>query len=558
MPHKPPVDYETLRPKRGARPEDGSAVSSEAHGLSKSGWPGDEAGRRQRRHHSDPQHHASQVAAPPRDESPQTISNASQVAASIAAQGAAAVAARTPAAPAVSIVPAAGSAEPHPLLKRGHALSFLGLLLFTAALAFRPYEYFPSLSAFSTIAFWLALFTLIVFAPTQLGLEGTLTARPREVNLVLLFCLLGLISVPVAHNPQEAWATFSDVFLKAIAMFIVMINVVRTERRLKILLLLAIAHSFLLSLNAFNDYRLGLFKVEGYRVQGSIGGMFGNPNDMALHLVTILPIAVALLFSTRNPFGKVIYGATAGLMIIATVLTYSRGGFLGLIAVGAVLGWKFGRRNRAAVIVLGLIVGVLFIALAPGNYGSRLTTILNTSSEGSATQRREILIRSIIVALANPIFGVGMGNFHTFSIKELVSHNSFTQVAAEMGMAAMVVYILFIITPFKRLREIERETLAADSRSRLYYLAVGLQASLIGYMVSSFFLSVAYQWFIYYLVGYAVALRRIYESGLQQDTPTLSTAEANQEGQTAGYPAAGSPKDQGHATIFHQPEIAHR
>ncbi|MEJ7709182.1 MAG: hypothetical protein WKF84_04815 [Pyrinomonadaceae bacterium] len=29
-------------------------------------------------------------------------------------------------------------------------------------------------------------------------------------------------------------------------------------------------------------------------------------------------------------------------------------------------------------------------------------------------------------------------------------------------------------------------------------------------MVSSFFASVAYNWYIYYLVGYAVALRRLY------------------------------------------------
>ena len=43
-----------------------------------------------------------------------------------------------------------------------------------------------------------------------------------------------------------------------------------------------------------------------------------------------------------------------------------------------------------------------------------------------------------------------------------------------------------------------------------YYLAIGLQASIVGYMVSSFFASVAYNWFIYYLIAYAVAFRRIY------------------------------------------------
>ena len=29
----------------------------------------------------------------------------------------------------------------------------------------------------------------------------------------------------------------------------------------------------------------GQFKVEGYRVEVDVGGMFGNPNEMALHFV---------------------------------------------------------------------------------------------------------------------------------------------------------------------------------------------------------------------------------------------------------------------------------
>ena len=42
--------------------------------------------------------------------------------------------------------------------------------------------------------------------------------------------------------------------------------------------------------------------------------------------------------------------------------------------------------------------------------------------------------------------------------------------------------------------------------------AVVAQAALLGYMVSSFFANDAYQWYVYYLVAYAICLRRIYES----------------------------------------------
>ena len=57
---------------------------------------------------------------------------------------------------------------------------------------------------------------------------------------------------------------------------------------------------------------------------------------------------------------------------------------------------------------------------------------------------------------------------------------------------------------------IEREMFDRNESSRYYYFAIGIQASLIGYMVASFFAAVAYQWYIYYLVAYAITLRRIY------------------------------------------------
>jgi len=253
--------------------------------------------------------------------------------------------------------------------------------------------------------------------------------------------------------------------------------------------------------------------VEGYRVNGMGGGLFGNTNDMALHLVTIIPIAIALCLATRRSVRKVFYGLAAFLMLTAVVLTYSRGGFIGLLVASAFMAWKIGHRQRLTIAVVGLILLVLLLTLAP-NYATRVASIFVPSLDpvGSAGMRREILFRSISTAIRHPLFGIGMGNFHNVSIREMVSHNAYTQVAAEMGMAALVTYTMFIVTPLKNLGQVVRETFAERNRSSYYYLAVGLQASLLGYMVSSFFASVAYVWYVYYLVGYAVCLRRLYEA----------------------------------------------
>jgi putative inorganic carbon (hco3(-)) transporter len=398
-------------------------------------------------------------------------------------------------------------------LKRGHVFSYLALFLFTLILYARPAEFYPS-TLTASVALIVGTMTLVLFLSTQLSLEGDLTARPREVNLVLLFCLTGLLSIPLAIDRAQAWHEFSDTFIRCIVIFIVMVNVVRTEARLKGLMFLALATGVWLSLGAINDYRLGLMTVEGYRAGGRGGGIFGNSNDMALFLVTLAPIAIAFVVQSRSLARKFVFGGCAVLVVTGIVLTYSRGGFIGLLAALGFLAWRIGRQRRVEILLGGTLAVIILLALAP-SYALRLASIIVPSLDpvGSSEARQGELFRSLYVAIRHPLLGIGMGNYAPeMSYRGLVTHNSYTQVAAEMGAAALVFYTLFLVSPLKKLGQIARETFGAKANSHFYYLAVGLQASLIGYMVCSFFASVAYLWYVYYLVAYAVCLRRIYES----------------------------------------------
>jgi O-antigen ligase len=401
--------------------------------------------------------------------------------------------------------------------KRGHAFSFVCLFIFSIVLYFRPYELIPGLSGLKSMAFYTGIVTLVVYFASQLAIEGNLTARPREVNMVLLLGIAGLLSIPLAIDPSEAWATFLDFVIKTILIFIVLANVLRTELRMKMLFWLVLIVSIYLSVSLIHDYRAGIFKIglaetNTQRVAGAIKGLFDNSNDLALHLVTIMPIAFVLGLVKKNLLRRLVYWGIAFLMLAAVIITFSRGGFLALIVMTVVMARKFGRRNKAATmatLVLGL---VFFVAVAPGAYGGRLATIFDSASDvtGSSSQRTIVLKRSIWVALRYPLFGVGLGNFHHKSEHELGTHNAYTQVAAEVGIPAMILYIIFLVHPIRKLRMIEREMFERNETSRFYYLSIGLQASLIGYMVASFFAAVAFQWYVYYLVGYAICLRRIY------------------------------------------------
>jgi O-antigen ligase len=336
--------------------------------------------------------------------------------------------------------------------------------------------------------------------------------------------------MPLAKSPALAWEVFNDSFSKAVIMFIVMVNVLRTRRRLMGIIWLSLAMGFVLSYMALGMYLRGEISVEGYRVAVDVGGMFGNPNELAIHLVMMTPIAFCLGLAAKNKLMKYLYYISAGLFVGANVVTYSRGGFLALLAVAGVLIWKLGKENRPKIFAISLVFAVLFIALAPGEYGKRIFSIFDSSLDavGSSNQRTDLLKRSIIVTLRNP-WGIGIGNFPIVGQQNLVSHNAFTQVSSELGILGLLAYLVFLISPFRKLGAIERTLLSKGETKWFYYLAVGLQASIVGYMVSSFFASVAYNWFAYYLIAYAVAFRRIYtiEKGLNEEDVKADSLREN-------------------------------
>ena len=211
---------------------------------------------------------------------------------------------------------------------------------------------------------------------------------------------------------------------------------------------------------------------------------------------------------------RLLYAVCALLLTCGVMVTFSRAGFITLAAVSGVMLWKFGRGSRSSVALATLIASILLISVFSDAYRSRLTTIFDRSSDasGSAQQRVELLERGLDLSLRHPIIGLGMGNFHIYSIHEKVAHNGYVETAAELGMIGLLAYLIIILAPLRGLAKIESERVKPGARADLdaKYLSIGLQAALIAYMINSFFLSIQYLWYLYYAAGFAVALRLIY------------------------------------------------
>lgn len=415
------------------------------------------------------------------------------------------------------------------LAQNGHFVTFIGLYLFSIMVLFRPYELITGLGFLQGTAFYFALGTLAIFFPSQIAVESNLTMLSTEVKAVLVITIAALITIPIAKDPTLAWETFNEPFIKAVVIFLVLVNVVRTRRRLMALMWLSFGIGTYLSVTALQMYAAGQFNVEDYRVAVDIGGMFGNPNDMALHFVMMTPLTFCLALAVSSKPMKIVYFALTVLFIGGNMVSFSRGGFLGFLASGLCIAWKLGRKYRTPVAIGTIISGAAIVLAAPGNYGLRMLSIFVPGLDpvGSSDARRELLERSILVSLRNP-WGIGIGCFPVVGQHDHQTHNAFTQVSSEIGIIGLVAYLVFIISPFRKLGAIERKLFGSNDHSWFYYVSIGLQASIAGYFVSSAFASVAYNWFIYYGIAYAVAFRRVFstETGVKHEYGTVGRMEA--------------------------------
>jgi putative inorganic carbon (HCO3(-)) transporter len=433
-----------------------------------------------------------------------------------------------------------------------HGVAFAGLFLFTLLLYIRPQEMYPEIVGDFPLVKLVAIATLIAYFISAITSGKRLSVWPIELSMILVIAALSLAFIPIAASPEDSQDMLFDVFLKVVIIFAVMINVVNTRERLRSILKVVVFCGTGLGVYALYAYLEGNIIVTGsklvVRIAGLVEGMFGNPNDLATGLAILVPISVGLAL-TRRGIARVAFFACTTLLLAGIIVTFSRGGFLGLVAMGAVLLWKVGRRNRALTTLAFFVMLGVFMMMMPGGYASRLTTILHIEEDptGSAQARRELLNRATSLAITHPVIGLGMGNFHIYSIQEQVAHNSYLEIAAELGLAGLIAYLILIFSPLRSLRRIERETRdthspPGSSANKIehndYYLSVALQAAFVAYLVCSFFSSIEYLWYIYYLVAYGVALRQIRAAEqvafVHQGDRVLATSEPARAGKITG------------------------
>jgi O-antigen ligase len=428
-------------------------------------------------------------------------------------------------------------AEKQRVGRAAHPAAFAGLFIFTLFLYMRPNDLFHGFFGSFPLVRIIAIATILIYVFAKLNRSERLTIWPAELKMLGVIFLLGLAFTPIAASQEKSVTTLIDTFLKVATIFVLMINLIVTRERLYLMLKLMVICGAVISVGTVKGYVTGEISRDvdamDNRLTGFVGGLFGNANDFAMAMNLLLPLAVVLALRARGR-ARLFYLLCAASLLVGVIMSFSRGGFLGLVAMGLTLLWKVGRQNRAATIMLALMSMGLFLVALPNGYTDRLFTILHLEKDetGSAKERRELLDRAITLAGEHIIFGVGMGNYTIYSVKDKRAHNSYLEIWVELGVVGFIAYLILILRPLGSLRAVERETVNSH-RARdhdLYLLTVGVQAAIVAYLVCSLFGSVQYDWYIYYPVAYAIAIKQLHlretgEPGVEGEKAIAATSK---------------------------------
>jgi hypothetical protein len=220
-----------------------------------------------------------------------------------------------------------------------------------------------------------------------LALLGLMT-RPQDIGFsaplrwAVVFLLWALVTTLFAMVPETAWPALLE-RLKALVIFFVVINTVRTPQQLRFyILLILVAFVIWPARGTLKNY------VTGNTLFGRAiwNKMYKNSNDLAA--ITLLMLGLALAIATVKTQDVRVRRAAIALVpvnLLIILLTQSRGAFLGLL-VGFGPPVLARLRKRPSFMAPVLAVLAVIAVLVPASSWHRLGTLTTLSSVETSAQ----------------------------------------------------------------------------------------------------------------------------------------------------------------------------
>jgi len=315
--------------------------------------------------------------------------------------------------------------------------------------------------------------------------------RTAQARWYLALYGLALVSYAVSllGSTPGHWAVVV-MLTSQLIFFITTLILVDSLDRLRKVLLVAIGSVALGSLYTLKEWWGGSATYgAGYRP----GYVTGDPNFFAASALLCLPLAFGWALEGRRGWERVYCLGCLLLGLAASMVAASRGGFLGLLVGLGIFVWHSRYRARAMTVVPAALA--VFLILSPSSPLRRLLEP-GHSDDQARDARLELWSAGLKMVQSHPLFGVGLGNFKSLvgrysglgSELELISHNGYLDVAAEVGLPGLAALLALIYYSVRTASRVRRQALK-DRAVLLQQAALGVQAGLVGFAVALLFVS---------------------------------------------------------------------
>ena len=402
---------------------------------------------------------------------------------------------------------------------------FWGLLFLIALTFVRPQDDRPNMAE---LHFPLVLtLTLIVATLARFNFaRERIWFTIRQLWLFIVFFLWMIASAVANSLTLESKSQLDETFVVLLVSGLILIWV-NSPGRFKAFLWTLLACGFYYAQLALRNPRLMFEQIEDThfeRLSFRHINNFGNPNYLALFMAIVSFLALAMLVFERRLVFKAALGALFAGFLYVFLHCQSRGATLAF-ATGLLVFWSMQKRKLllGTAGVLAVLIGLA--AFAPATYLERLQTIGSYQEDASVTGRLQLWRISFGLISAYPILGVGPQNFQRYAFNS--QHNSYLQVASEMGIPALLLYVVMLGSGVRSLRIARRmSSPQAKDIPYIYTISSGALAAITAIIVQGFFTGFALREFVYFLLALSYCLRGLAEQATYESPQPQPVIEA--------------------------------
>lgn len=354
---------------------------------------------------------------------------------------------------------------------------------------------------------------LIVGLATLLGMLLTKGHRrlpvTRETWLLGALLVVFTLSTVFSLFPGLAWPHWFQV-LKIFVLTFVTLLLFQDRQRLRwLLLVIVLSYGFYAVKGAVFTVLTG----GQYRVMMPESSALGSNNGLGLALNVILGLLVYLAKEEAHPWMRRFLQGCAVAAVVCVIFTYSRGAFLGLVAVLLCLVLK--SRRRVAMLTAAVLLAGVSMVIVPDKWMARIESIENYEEDGSARGRLDAWLVCLRLAEDRPLLGGGFWapsteevtfRYNPDAVKARNAHSIYFNVLGEHGVTGFVLFVGLIGSAILSTRRLRRPRRGVAPPRWVVSYAHGLELGLIGYAVNGAFLSVAYVELFYHLIAGVILL----------------------------------------------------